>query len=407
MANNTTRNITYPTSGDSITPLETVFATLASTTDAAMGNLDAGDIKTGALAIARGGTGATTAAAALTALGGVSSEGYNVAGKNKLINADFNIWQRSGSGTTSISTTGYFPDRWRYVLANGSSKVFTQSRQTFTPGNQPEAGYEGKYFYRIAVTTAGSGYTAEYIEQPIEDVRTLAGKKVVVSFWAKVSSGTMTLTPQLVQNFGTGGSSAVTSSFTAQSVGTSWTRFTATLTTTEAKVPNLAGKTVGTAGDDYLALRLVMPNNTIQTLDIWGVQLEEGTTATRFNINGVNQRDELASCQRYYYRLQADAVGLRFGMGSAISTGSANFVQPFPVTMRTKPAAIETTGTASDYRILNASGASVAASSVPAFVNATPNSTSFTIASTYTAAGNAVIWASAASTAYLAWSAEF
>lgn len=407
MANNTTRGITYPTSGDSVSPLETVFATMASTTDTAMGNLDAGDIKTGALAIARGGTGATTATAALAALNAVDADGYNPAGKNKLINADFNIWQRSGAGTTSISTTGYFPDRWRYVLANGSSKVFTQSRQSFTPGNQPESGYEGRYFYRIAVTTAGSGYTAEYIEQPIEDVRTLAGKKVVLSFWAKTGSGTASLTPQLVQNFGSGGSSSVTSSFTAVSVGTAWTRYTTTLTTTENKVPNLSGKTIGSGEDNYLALRILMPTNAIQTIDFWGVQLEEGTTATRFNINGVNQRDELASCQRYYYRLQADAVGLRFGMGSAISTSSANFVQPLPVTMRTKPAAIETTGTASDYRILNASGASVAASSVPAFVNATPNSTSFTIASTYTAAGNAVIWASAASNAYLAWSAEF
>lgn len=410
MANNTTRNITYPTSGDSISPLETVFATLASTTDAAMGNLDAGDIKTGALAIARGGTGASTAAAALTALNGVSADGYNVAGKNKVINGDFGIWQRAALAT-STSSQGYFADRWRYVATGGSSKVFAQSRQTFTPGNQPEAGYEGKYFYRIAVTTAGSGYTAEYVEQPIEDVRTFAGKKVVVSFWAKVSTGTMSLTPQLVQNFGTGGtpSASVTSSFTAQTITTGWARYTATLTTTENTVPNLSGKTIGSNEDHYLGLRLVMPNNAIQTLDIWGVQLEEGTTATKFAINGANQRDELASCQRYYYRLQATAIGHRFGMGLSTGTTSATgiFTQTLPVTMRIAPTAIETTGTASDYRVLSSTGGNIVAASVPTFTNATPNATSFTITATYSGAGMATVWAAAATSAFVAWSAEF
>lgn len=403
MANNTTRNITYPTSGDSIVPLETVFATLATTVDAAMGQLNASDIAYGELPIVRGGTGATTAAAALTALGGVSSEGYNVAGKNKLINADFSFWQRATSG----SSTGYVADRWRYMLVGGSGKGFTQSRQTFTPGNQPQAGYEGKYFYRVAVSTLGAGgYTAEYIEQPIEDVRTFAGKKVVVSFWAKVSSGTLAVTPQLVQNFGTGGSTAVTSSFTAQSIGTSWARYTATLTTSGNTVPNLSGKTISTSDDSYLALRLLLPNNTAYTIDIWGVQLEEGVTASRFSINGSNQQVELASCQRYYYKLQATAIGQRFGTGMATGTTSGIFMQQFPGTMRAIPTAIETTGTASDYRILNATGTNVVAGGVPTFATATQNGSSFTIASTYTAAGNATIWGAATANAYVAWNAE-
>ena len=340
MANNTTRNITYPTSGDSISPLETVFATLASTTDAAMGNLAAADIKTGTLAIARGGTGAGTAEAALIALNGVSAEGYNVAGKNKILNSDFSIWQRIGT-TTSTSSAGYFADRWRYVVAGGASKVFTQSRQAFTPGNQPEAGYEGKYFYRVAVTTAGSGYTSEYIEQPIEDVRTFAGKKVVVSFWAKASTGTMAVTPRLVQYFGTGGtpSANVISSFTVQSVGIGWTRFTATLTTSEGKVPNLAGKTIGSNDDSYLALQFVMPNNTIQTLDIWGVQLEEGVTASRFSINGSSQAEELASCQRYYYRIwNSTTSGIGpFAAGVAPNTTSIWGIFNHPTAMRANP----------------------------------------------------------------------
>lgn len=340
MANNTSRGITYPTSGDSISPLETVFATLASTTNTAMGNLDAGDIKTGALAIARGGTGSATAAAALIALNGVSSDGYDVAGKNKIINSDFSVWQRASTATT-LSTTGYFADRWRYMATGGTSKVFSQSRQAFTPGSQPETGYEGKYFYRVAVTTAGSGYTSEYVEQPIEDVRTLAGKKVVLSFWAKVSTGTMTLSPRLVQYFGTGGSpsTSVTSSFTSQSVGVGWTRFTTTLTTTENRVPNLSGKTIGTNDNSYLALQFVMPNNAIQTLDLWGVQLEEGTVVSRFSTNSANQGDELDSCQRYYWRLTNDSStgATLICAGTLASTTAFWGVLQYPVKMRAVP----------------------------------------------------------------------
>jgi len=112
MAANTSKGITYPTSGDSVAPLETVFATMASTTNTALGAINAStDITAGTLPITRGGTGGTTQATAATALGVVAVSDYvpnnKFANKNVLINGAFDLWQRT-TVTTSSSSTGYW-----------------------------------------------------------------------------------------------------------------------------------------------------------------------------------------------------------------------------------------------------------------------------------------------------------
>jgi hypothetical protein len=340
MANNTSRGITYPTSGDSISPLETVFATLASTTNTAMGNLAATDITSGTLPIARGGTGGATAAAALAALGAVSAANYN--GKNKILNSDFSIWQRASTGTTS-STTGYFADRWRYALAGGSAKGFTQSRQNFTAGfGATTFGQETKSFYRIAVsTTGGGGYTSELFEQPIEDVRTFAGQTVTLSFWAS-SDSARSITPRLIQNFGTSGSSSVTTAFAAQSITSAWTKFTATIT-----LPSVSGKTISAADDHALILSFSLPLNATYTFNFWGVQLEKGSAATAFSTNGANQEEELSACQRYYYRISNPSTSTPIGLGYYFSTTVAYLTLQHPVTMRANPTTFEFAATSS------------------------------------------------------------
>jgi hypothetical protein len=255
------------------------------------------------------------------------------AGKNKLINADFSIWQRA-SVSTSTSSAGYFADRWRYVLTGGASKGFTQSRNAFTAGTAPVSGYEGKYFYRIGVSTAGTGYTDEALEQPIEDVRTFAGQTITISFWAKASSvGTIAVTPRLIQNFGTGGSGSVTTSLTTQTVGNTWARYSATIT-----VPAVTGLTISTSDDSALILGLKLPNNTTYVLDVWGVQIERGSVATSFTINGASAQAELASCQRYYYRLNSDATNTVSLMTAAYyNTTVAYGSFKLPVSMKKVP----------------------------------------------------------------------
>ena len=89
------------------------------------------------------------------------------------------------------------------------------------------------------------------------------------------------------------------------------------------------------------------------TYEITGVQLEVGDTATSFEHR--SYAEELARCQRYYYRIDADSAGQGFGMGFQMTSSAAKILINLPVTMRAKPTAVETSGTASDYSVARTS----------------------------------------------------
>jgi len=235
-----------------------------------------------------------------------------VAGKNKIINGDFEVWQRGTSFTPNGSTT-YTADRTS-CFWNGTPTI-TVSRQSFTPGTAPVTGYEGEYFYRFAQTVAGTGmtYCAAYW-QPIEDVRTFAGQTITISFWAKADAArTLAINPS--QLFGSGGSSAIYPGGQSITLTTSWARYSATFV-----MPSIAGKTIG-AGS-YLACSLEPALNTVQTIDLWGVQVEAGNVATPFQTASGSIGGELALCQRYCEKSyeQATAPGTATGVGSQLAT---------------------------------------------------------------------------------------
>lgn len=220
---------------------------------------------------------------------------FFVAGKNKIINGDFGIWQRGTSISLTSGNSFYFADRF-YGSCNFSAGTASFSQQTFTPGTAPVAGYEGQYFARL---TCGSTSTHFSTYQKIEDVRTFAGTTATYSFWAKASTN-VTVALYGVQNFGSGGSANtdVTISPSTASLTTSWQRFTATVT-----VPSVSGKTIGTGS--ALTIGYYYSSGTINsaTIDLWGVQLEAGSVATAFQTATGTLAGELAACQRYYYRI--------------------------------------------------------------------------------------------------------
>jgi hypothetical protein len=264
---------------------------------------------------------------------GLRYQGNYAAGKNKIINGDFSVWQRSTSAT--VTSENYLaPDRFRSTYVAGGATV-TWSQQTFTPGAAPVAGYEGQYFSRIAATS-GSGTTVIGINQRIEDVRTFAGQTATISFWAKADS-TRNATILMLQFFGSGGSGDVTVLNTTQALTTSWTRYSFT-----TSVPSISGKTI--AAGSYLVPFIYY--NTGQAsgspqLDIWGVQLEAGSVATAFQTATGTIQGELAACQRYYFRFTADGAYSLFGTGSASSTTNAYTLNPIPVTMRVAPHSLD------------------------------------------------------------------
>ena len=276
---------------------------------------------------------AATGLAWATPSGGTNSF---YAGKNKIINGDFGIWQRGTSGFGFGAA--YNADRWAFYRdGSGATEAITQ--QTFTAGTAPVAGYESQYFWRYAATVAGTGATERSFYQRIEDVRTFANQTVTVSFWAKADAA-RTVSVALTQNFGSGGSALVTTALTSQSLTTSWARYSASVA-----VPSISGKTVGTSS--YLQLVLGFPVNVIETIDIWGVQVEAGSTATNFvTASGNSPQAELAMCQRYYW-LVASGTDKPITNGFGATTTTCKGVLQYPVTMRTTPTIDQTTGT--DY----------------------------------------------------------
>jgi hypothetical protein len=251
---------------------------------------------------------------------------------NAIINGAFDIWQR---GTSFGTTTTNSADRW--INFQDGTSTYTVSQQTFTPGSAPVAGYEGQFFLRYNVTSAGSGNTFRFMDTRLEDVRQFAGQTATFSVWLKADAA-RSVSVSFAQNFGTGGSSDVVTTGATFSVTTSWQRFSVTV-----NIPSVSGKTIG-AGS-FLFPRLSLPAGVTMTTDIWGVQLESGSSATPFRRNGVNIADELASCQRYYQRLIVES-GTELAV--SVSGTSISMSSLLPVQMRSNPS-LSTTMTNANY----------------------------------------------------------
>ncbi len=331
---------------------------------------------------------------------GLRWQGDYAAGKNKVINGAFDIWQR-GTSFSNPANDAYTADRWQ-AIHDGTSATRTISRQALAPATI--TGFDTRYFLRYDVSNAGSSNTYQRIGTRIEDVQNVTGT-IVVSFWAKADSN-RTVGFQLDQYYGSGGSSATVGLqlSAAAALTTSWQRFTATGT-----MASISGKTVGDGS--YVLAYFTFPHNTTLTIDIAGVQIEQGSVATGFTRAGGTLQGELAACQRYYYRIKTSAAYGDFGSGYQKSTTAGSYMIPFPVIMRTAPTALEQTGTAGDYNILHQSGGAAArttCSAVPTFQVATTAMARVdaTVSSGLTAGNGGIFGADNNTNAYLGWSAE-
>jgi hypothetical protein len=274
---------------------------------------------------------------ALQVYDGTAWNGLAASGGNAIINGAFEINQRGFSSTTLPDTFGF--DRWFQQHAGGTT---TMSAQTFTAGTAPVQGYEARNFIRQQTTGQSAAGDYAYLLQRIESVRSFANQTVTVSFWAKAASGTPKVTVEATQLFGSGGSpSSLVRNYLGQvTISTSWARYSVT-----ASIASIAGKTLGTANDDWLGIYLWtsagsdfnsrtnsmgIQNN---TFDIWGVQLEAGPTANVFRRNANSLQGELAACQRYYWRTSNTTLFSTHGNGSAYSTTAAliNIINPVPM----------------------------------------------------------------------------
>jgi hypothetical protein len=240
----------------------------------------------------------------------LSGQNTNVsdAGRSVLINGNFDIWQRGTSANASTNTRTFLPDRWSFNPGSGTASLtqITPSSSTFmTP-----------YGLQVSMSSISSSGSKPLLEQRVEHYETFSGQTVTLSFWARITSGTATITGQVVQYSGVSGfiskcpnggvlngsQNQCTWTGTAQTVTTSWQRFTQTFT-----LGNVSAGGGSPGGTDYLAADLVFPLNTWFTMQVAQVQLEAGSSATAFDFRPV--AEEMLLCMRYYEAYNSSAAG--------------------------------------------------------------------------------------------------
>ncbi|CUW95119.1 hypothetical protein [Agrobacterium genomosp. 2] len=272
--------------------------------------------------------------------------------RNKIINFNFDIWQRSNTQTSS----GYgSDDRWNNQHI-GTTK--THSRQNFALGQADVPG-EPAHFSRTVVTSvAGAGNLCRKAHR-IESVRTLAGKRATLTFYAKADAA-KNIAVEMAQDFGGGGSFSPYNTFsvTTIAVTTQWTRYDVVM-----DIPSIAGKTLGTNGMDALALSIwfdagssynARTNNLGQqsgTFDIARVSLVEGDASAEDDPAGPRHiQQELSLCQRYFCVI---FNGLQSG---GVGTNMAYY--RFPVPMRATPSlTVANNGTSQSASLVSTFGA--------------------------------------------------
>ena len=344
--------------------------------------------------------------------------------RNIVINGAMQVAQR-GSSDSGITASEYAdgPDRWK--LGGSSFGTVTVSQSTDSPD-----GFSNSY--KVDVTTANASLSAGSlleIQTSFEgqDVQhfakgSSAAKEYTLSFYVKTTK-TGTYIAMLQDHDNT---RLVSKTYTVSD--TNWNRYIITYPadTTGAfgndNEKSMSIKFVLVAGTSFTSGTLQTTwgasSNSISrggqvnfadsTSNEWyltGVQLEVGPQATAFEHRSYG--DELALCQRYYYRQVAGDNEFFRGMAMAdVDGNSIELNSPFPTTMRIAPTAIEQTGTASNYKIRRSTTATC--TSVPSFGHATTDQLQcrFTKSSHGFGDGSAVRCASGTSGAYIGVSAE-
>ena len=285
--------------------------------------------------------------------------------RNFVINGAMTVAQRSTSAVTNVnffsSNIKYDAiDRWGYWASQASKFTVQQV------ADAPAGFYNSLKITSLAATThgAGDGYT---ISQRIEaqnlhsaSLGTADAKNLVVSFWVKSSlTGTFAfymmsgnLTSSFVQNY------------TINAANT-WEYKTISIPGPTSGTYNVGtnnygvefGFSLGTGGSWDTATLGSWENVTYQinsttatnvlgtngaTFQITGVQIELGDKATPFEHRSYG--DDLAKCQRYFYRHATSTSGASRGIGiaSLYAADQAYGSVFLPVTMRAAPTVVST-----------------------------------------------------------------
>jgi hypothetical protein len=214
---------------------------------------------------------------------GLRYQGTQAAGKNALINGNFDIWQRG----TSSSTLGAYTtaDRW-YCTAISGTGTFAQEG-TVKPSNSN---------YSLKFTASATSQPLIYQVIETSNALQFAGQNVVLSGkFASSASVTFSLSLEW-------------SASTDVGIGGSWTSITPSSTSAASPTSTtfVDGRAVFAVPSTARSLRVgILPTATIANGVVlyWSqIQLELGSIPTFFTRAGGTIQGELAACQRYFQK---------------------------------------------------------------------------------------------------------
>lgn len=353
--------------------------------------------------------------------------------RNRIINGDMRIAQRgvSASGITGTVATYYTVDRWKITAS--ITGTLNQAQQTLTASDTPyQLGIQYSWRNTVAVGTPSPYYLNLY--QGIENINMLDmahgtpfGSPFTISLWFRSNIPNGSLVPIGLQYYVSTYLTYVTQ-FTVTNSG-GWQYVTLTVpppSTAQGSTSSSAALNIGIGSVSLSPTSNVNVWQSGATFNSWsgnwmypwyatagnyieftGVQLEKGTVATPWEQRPYAQ--ELALCQRYYYRIGGDATYQVFGLGSFIgSTTLAQVYIPFPVTMRVGATGANFSNSAvTTFWFGAGSGATCTAiNQVGNTESRVGNQIQFTTSSAVTAGTGCIIEANNTTSAFLAFSAE-
>lgn len=349
--------------------------------------------------------------------------------RNLIVNGAMQVWQRATSvtGVADNTNEGYQSvDRFGFSFGSTHGGACTISKSTTVPSGEGFA-----QSYKVDVTTSATPTanqtTGIYTKIEAQNVAnsgwnyTSTSSYVTLSFWARSSkAGTYCVyidsqdaatyekyvkeytlvadTWKRVEITVPGKSTLAYNNDNGEGIFAFWALSAGSSRNGSTDATWETGSNVATSN------QVNFFDSTSNDFYLTGVQLEVGSVATPFEHRSYG--DELARCQRYYQRLQSRLADSIVYVGYNAGTTSSRGTVYLPVSMRTNPTAVETTGTASDYNI-RSGGSTTTCNSVPSFEFATTESIGlqFNVSSGLTS--DAVSMCRFVNTdAFLAWGAE-
>ena len=229
---------------------------------------------------------------------GVTSGTGSGVGENILINGGFDIWQRNVGVDEAYGFTGstYFADRWVRVdgvSSAGATASCSLQRIEFAE-NQTTIEGNPNYYLRAMHGISGTSNDHMFIENRIEDVRSIRDEEVSFSFWAKSSVAGKTLGAIFTQNYdGINNQKISDIRKGGFELTAAWKKYSVSFL-----APEVDGTTP--SGKHYVSVGFDTRTTGTSLIDLAQVKLERGTRSTDFA--PVDVTEELRKCSRYYQR---------------------------------------------------------------------------------------------------------